>query len=240
MNIGLIGYGKMGKEIEAIALERGHTITKKFDIVTGEPLTIEALKQCQVAIEFTSPETATENIKTCFDAGVPVVCGSTGWNHKEKEMIELCQKQNQTLFFSSNFSLGVNLFFEFNKHIAKLMNKYPDYNLNITEIHHTQKKDAPSGTAITLAEKILENYTLKKEWTMNTPPQDTQLHITAIREGEVPGTHIVEYSGQADKIIFTHEAKNRKGFALGAVLAAEFIFNKKGVFGMKDLLHLNY
>ena len=236
MNIALLGYGKMGKEIEAIALQRGHTITLKVDESNAATFSLNDLKKADVAIEFSTPHTVLQNIKKCFEAQVPIVVGTTGW-YDEFEMIqELCLQKNAALFHATNFSLGVNLFFKLNTYLAELMNKYDSYNVEMEEIHHIHKLDKPSGTAITLANQILEKTERKKNWSITDTNPET-LFIKDVREGEVPGTHIIKYTSAVDDIEIMHKAHNRKGFALGAVLAAEYINGKKGIFTMKDLLN---
>jgi 4-hydroxy-tetrahydrodipicolinate reductase len=228
MNIALIGYGKMGRIIEEIALERGHHTVLKISSANAHELTAENLRKADVAIEFTSPHSAFANISACMHAGVPVVCGSTGWNERLPE----------ALLAASNFSIGVNIFFEINKHLAALMNRQPDYDAFITEIHHTGKKDAPSGTAITLAEQVLDNLPRKTRWVNRPAVTPDELSITSQRTDPAPGTHIIKYSSAIDDIEITHTAHNRRGFATGAVLAAEFIAGKTGVFSMKDVLQI--
>lgn len=238
MNIAIIGYGKMGKVIEQIAVERGHSIVLKISSSNKEDLNVENLKNVDAAIEMTQPDAAKENILLCLNAGVPVTSGTTGWND-EIPVAEQAAKNNDTAFlYASNYSVGVNIFFEVNKILAKLMNKQSDYNVSMTEIHHTQKKDSPSGTAITLANQILESVDRKSNWSEEDNNADT-LHITALREEGVPGTHSIKYSSDIDDIEITHTAHNRNGFALGAVLAAEYISDKKGVFSMQDVLGIN-
>ncbi len=238
MKIALIGYGKMGKEIEKIALERHHEIVLRIDIQNISEFTKENLQKADVAIEFSRPETAFNNYLMCFEAGLPVVSGTTGWLEKWKELEIYVKRKNATFFYASNFSLGVNLTFKVNEFLAKLMNKYSDYNVELTEIHHVHKLDKPSGTAVTLANRIiveidrLDNWVIDKE--KNTA---NHLPILSLREGEVPGTHIVKYESQFDDIQLIHTAKNRKGFALGAVLAAEYSLGKIGMLTMEDLLH---
>jgi 4-hydroxy-tetrahydrodipicolinate reductase len=233
MKIALLGYGKMGQVIERIALERGHEIVLKKD----EFNTYEGLESADVAIDFSVPSAAVNNISSCFNANVPVVSGTTGWLEHYDEMIALCKAKNGGFISSSNFSLGVNLFFEFNEYLAKIMSKFNHYKVNMEEIHHDQKLDAPSGTAISLAKGIIENsnYT---NWTLDTPKED-QIHIEAIRVGTVPGTHTVTYNSDVDSIEIKHTAHNREGFALGAVIAAEWLAGKHGIFTMKDVLDLN-
>jgi len=238
MKVALIGYGKMGHEIEKILIERGHQISLIIDINNYDEFTPNNLRKCEVAIEFTNPKSAPENIKKCFDANIPVVSGTTGWNEQLNEIIDLCLKNNKTFFYASNFSLGVNIFFKLNKFLANIMNKFNQYEVFIEEIHHTQKLDAPSGTAITLANDIISAIERKSRWELNEYSKDDILGIKAYREGTVPGTHIITYDSEVDKIQIKHEAKSRKGFALGAVLAAEFVIGKVGYFTMDDLLKL--
>ena len=236
LNIALIGYGKMGKAIEEIALQRGHTIVLKIDISTMDQFTKDNLQKCDVAIEFTSPHSAVQNINTCLQAGIPVLSGSTGWLNNWDEVTHTCNDKNGTLLYASNYSVGVNIFFEVNKRLAQLMNPHADYNISMTEIHHTEKKDAPSGTAITLAEQILENVDRKKHWVNENSVGAEDLTIISERIDPAPGTHIVRYSSAIDDIEISHTAHSRKGFATGAILAAEFLYNKKGLFSMKDVL----
>ncbi len=236
LNIALIGYGKMGKAIEEIAVQRGHTVILKIDINTMDQFTKENLAKCDVAIEFTSPHSAVENIITCLQAGVPVVSGSTGWLQRWNEVKTTCEQQGGALLYASNYSVGVNIFFELNKRLAQLMNPHGEYEVSMTEIHHTEKKDAPSGTAITLAEEILENLGRKKHWVNEHAASPGDLSIISKRIDPAPGTHIVKYSSPVDDIEIIHTAHNRKGFATGAVLAAEFLQDKKGIYSMKDVL----
>ena len=233
MKIALIGYGKMGKTIEQIALNRGHQIVSIVDINNPEEFQSDNFKSADVAIEFTTPATAFDNY---MKAGVPVVSGTTGWLDRIGEIKEKCAKEGKTFFYASNFSIGVNIFFALNKYLAKIMNNFPVYNVSMTETHHIHKLDAPSGTAITLAEGILENVDRKERWTLETAEQPTDLPIHAIREGEVPGIHEVTYESDVDYISIKHDAKSRAGFALGAVVAAEFTAGKKGFLGMDDML----
>ena len=235
MKIALIGYGKMGKEIEAIAIERGHRIILKVTEENKQLLSDGNLERAAVAIEFTNPDAAFQNVAACFNAKVPVVCGTTGWNDRLEEAKHLCRKKGAAFLPSSNFSVGVNLFFEVNKKLAALMNNHPEYNASVEEIHHLQKKDAPSGTAITIAEQIVEALDRKYSWKLDGNALD-ELRITALREDGVPGTHKVSYTSTIDDIELTHTAHSRKGFALGAVLAAEFLAGKTGVFTMKEVL----
>lgn len=240
MNIALIGYGKMGKIIEQMALERGHSIS--FVVTSAnKDFKSEELKNSDVAIEFTRPEFAVKNMHRCFEAQVPVVVGTTGWYDKFEAVKKCCTEHNGTLFHATNFSLGVNIFYEINRQLATLMSPQTDYKAHVEETHHTEKLDAPSGTAITIAEGIIANHQGYNAWFLNENTKhqtlNTKLPITAHRLPNVSGTHIVTYESDIDKIEITHEAKNRKGFALGAVLAAEFVHNKKGIFTMKDLLN---
>ncbi len=236
MKIALIGYGKMGKEIEQIAIGRGHAVILKIDVDNQKDLTVGNLSKADVAIEFTTPATAIQNYRICFEAGVPVISGTTGWLD-QKPLIELeCLKNDGCFFYASNFSLGVNLFFELNKILARMMKPFPQYDVSMTEIHHTQKLDAPSGTAITLAEGILHENDTKKSWTIETPKNKEELHIHPLRKDPFPGLHAVKYDSEVDYLEITHNAYNRKGFAQGAVIAAEFCLGKKGIFSMSDLL----
>lgn len=236
MKIALIGYGKMGKEIEQIAIGRGHEIVSIIDLSNQEDFSSEAFKSADVAIEFTAPTVAYNNYIRAFNAGVKVVSGSTGWmdDHGD-EIKDLCEKGGKTLFWASNFSLGVAIFSAVNKHLAKIMNQFPAYDVTMSETHHVHKLDAPSGTAITLAEGVLENLDRKDYWVKEEAKATNELPIHSIREGEVPGIHSIRYESEADSITITHDAKNRKGFALGAVLAAEFTCGKQGFLGMSDL-----
>jgi len=238
MKIALIGYGKMGKAIEEIALQRGHTIGLKIDIATLAEFTKENLNKCDVAIEFTSPHTALQNIMTCLDAGTPVVSGSTGWLEEWDSVKKKCEEKNGSLLYSSNYSIGVNIFFELNKKLAELMNKQTNYEVTMEEIHHTQKKDAPSGTAITLAEQVMKNLDRKRKWVNDEVPKADELLIASKRIDPAPGTHSVKYSSAIDDIEIIHTAHNRTGFATGAVLAAEFLQDKKGIYSMKEVLGL--
>ncbi|SDC75842.1 4-hydroxy-tetrahydrodipicolinate reductase [Williamwhitmania taraxaci] len=238
MKIALIGYGKMGREIEAIAMERNHQVVLTIDKENFRDLTTEKLSQADVAIEFTSPHTAFTNVSACFKAGVPVVSGSTGWMEQLSEAEDLCKKMNAGFFYASNYSVGVNIYLRVNKLLASIMAKTPGYSLEIEETHHIQKLDAPSGTAITLADVIAAELPEKIGWTMNPAEKDDHVFIKSVREGNVPGVHSVSYSSNVDEITFTHAAKNRKGLALGAILAAEFMVGRKGIYGMNDLLNL--
>ena len=248
MKIALIGYGKMGKTIEKIAIERGHEIVSIIDIDNREDFDSEAFRSADVAIEFTAPTVAFNNCKRAMEGGVKVVSGSTGWYQQhEAEMREMCEKEGKTLFWSSNFSLGVAIFSAVNRYLAKIMNRFPNYSVQMEETHHIHKLDAPSGTAITLAEGILANLDRKDRWVMGdltnpdgtitkgATPQESELKIDAIRRDEVPGIHTVTYDSAADSITITHDAKNRSGFALGAVLAAEYVNEHNGLLGMSNM-----
>lgn len=231
MNILILGYGKMGKVLEHVALSRGHLIVGKIDLGFEG-----AFPAADVAIEFTQPESAVENIKKCIDQKIPVVCGTTGWLARKDEVHQYCTERNGSLFYASNFSLGVNLFFHLNEQLARLMNGRPDYDVSIEEIHHTQKKDAPSGTAITLAEGIINNDSAKIGWTIQENPKPQEIGIKSRRIDPVPGTHTVTYHSAVDDLEIRHTAHSREGFALGAVLVAEWLPGKKGIHGMNDFL----
>lgn len=239
LKIALIGYGKMGKTIESIAVERGHTVNLKIDIDSTADFTKDNLQQCDAAIEFTGPQSAKENILKCMDAGIPVISGSTGWLGSLDEVKNYCKEKNGSFLYASNFSVGVNIFFELNKKLAELMKGHSDYEISMEEIHHTQKKDAPSGTAITLAEQLLAEIPRKKKWVNEESTNREDISIISKREDPAPGTHSIKYSSAVDDIEIIHTAHSRQGFALGAVLAAEYIYNKKGIFTMKDILGLS-
>ncbi len=238
MNIALIGYGKMGKIIEEIALTRGHSVGLKIDLYNINDFTLDNLKKADVAIEFTGPHSAYENVMKCLEAGIPVVCGSTGWLDQYEKVTDYCHKKEGTLLYASNFSVGVNLFFELNRLLARMMENQKDYEVKMTEIHHTQKKDAPSGTAITLAEQIIAELGRKQSWVNHTTTAAGELSIESIREDPAPGTHKIAYTSAIDDIEIIHTAHNRNGFATGAVMAAEFVKGKKGIFSMKDVLNI--
>ncbi|MBS1640101.1 MAG: 4-hydroxy-tetrahydrodipicolinate reductase [Bacteroidetes bacterium] len=238
MNIALIGYGKMGKAIEEIAIQKGHTIVLKIDLHNAEDFTKENLSKADVAIEFTGPHSAFENVMKCLSFNTPIVCGSTGWLDKWNEVKKYCDENNRALVYASNYSIGVNLFFELNIYLAKLMNKHKQYNVTMQEIHHTQKKDAPSGTAITLAEQVLQHIDAKEKWVNHLSENTSDLEIISERIDPAPGTHKIKYHSTVDDIEIIHTAHSRTGFASGAVLAAEFLKNKKGIFGMKEVLGL--
>ena len=260
MKIAIIGYGKMGRMIESIATGKGHTIGSRIDVENQDLLSPDNLRQNDIAIEFTAPETAFDNISKCLDAGIPVVSGSTGWTGRLNELAERCGKGEGSFLYASNFSLGVNLLFHLNRQLASIMNMYKQYDVRMTEIHHIQKLDAPSGTALTLAEAILEEIERKSSWSLENPdklagkPGDKQekygdsleksgdesekLKIEAIRAGKVTGVHEIIYESGYDSLSIRHAAKDRRGFAMGAVLAAEFLLGKKGFFTMKEVLNL--
>jgi 4-hydroxy-tetrahydrodipicolinate reductase len=245
MKIALLGYGKMGKIIEKIAIDRKHEIVLKIDYDNQHELTAENLQKADVVIEFSTPHTVLGNIEHCFNAGVPIVVGTTGWYNELQQVKQQCEQNNNSLIYASNFSIGVNIFFYVNRVLAKLMNNYPYYDVQVEEIHHTQKIDSPSGTAITIAEGIIENITSKKEWvnaltadgdeTADDNIKSDQLLIESFRIDSVPGTHTVIYDSEVDSIEFKHTAHNRNGFALGAVMAAEWIKDKKGFHAVQDM-----
>lgn len=249
MKIALLGYGKMGKMIEKIATDRHHQIVLKIDHDNLDDLTVENLQKADVAIEFSTPDTVLGNIKKCFEAGVPIVVGTTGWYGQLQQIKDSCLDSNNALIYASNFSVGVNVFFHVNEVLAKLMNKYPYYDVQVEEIHHTQKLDSPSGTAMTIAEGIIDNLDTKNEWVNTLDKNDNsdildqlkpdQLLIESLRIDSVPGTHTVIYDSEIDTIEFKHTAHNRSGFALGAVLAAEWIQGKKGFFTAKDMFNFD-
>lgn len=234
MKIALIGYGKMGHVIEEIAMARGHEIVCRIDVDNQHDFESEAFASADVAIEFTTPATAVENYRRAFAAGVPVVSGTTGWLDRMPEIEKACE-EGATFFYASNFSLGVNVFFAVNRWLASVMNYFDDYHVSLEEIHHIHKLDHPSGTAITLADGIIENIDRLSQWSETQQAADV-LPIVAQREGEVPGTHIVRYDSEVDTITIEHRAKSRRGFALGAVVAAEFTVGKKGFLTMSDML----
>ncbi len=238
MNLALIGYGKMGKEIEKIAVSRGHHIKLIIDINNPQDLTIENLRKCDAAIEFTIPQSAINNYNICFDAGIPVVSGTTGWLEKKEEVYNKCNETDGTFFYASNFSVGVNLFFVLNRKLAELMSNHSEYSVEMTEVHHIHKLDAPSGTAISLAEDILQNLPGLNSWVNDTNPAKNELNIKSERSGEIPGIHSIKYESEVDFIEITHNTKNRKGLAFGAVLAAEYCLSHKGILTMNDLLNI--
>jgi 4-hydroxy-tetrahydrodipicolinate reductase len=238
MNIALIGYGKMGKAIEEIAMQRGHHIVLKIDEYNLPEFNKENISKADVAIEFTGPHSAYENVKKALEFNIPVVSGSTGWTEKLDAMIRYCKEKNGSFIYASNFSIGVNLFFELNKKLASLMAPHAEYKIRLEETHHTAKKDAPSGTAITLAEQVMEHYPGKTKWVNNESSNDSELAIVSKRIDPAAGTHNVRYFSPIDDIEIIHTAHNRTGFAKGAVLAAEYLMDKKGYFTMKDVLNL--
>lgn len=230
MNIALIGYGKMGKTIEKIALDRGHSI----ELTISDDITNHDLSGVDIAIDFSIPDAAFKNITTCFRAGIPVVSGTTGWLERYDEAVDICEEHNSGFIYASNFSLGVNIFFELNKKLAKMMKSFKEYSVSMEEVHHTQKLDAPSGTAITLAEQIIENSD-KTGWKLENAGEN-DIPLTAKRIENVPGTHSISYESGIDTIKIEHVAHSREGFAMGAVVAAEWLNGKKGIFSMKDVL----
>lgn len=236
MNIALVGYGKMGQAIEKIALERGHTIALKIDLDNRSDLNESKLAGVDVAIEFTSPHSAFDNIMDLLKYHVPVVCGSTGWLDKKEAVDEYCLQQQGAFLYASNFSVGVNIFFELNKKLAELMANQSEYQVSMEEIHHTQKKDAPSGTAVSLAEQILQIIPVYKQWVNHASDKAEELSIISERIDPAPGTHKIKYASAIDDIEIIHTAHSRTGFATGAVMAAEFLTGKKGIYGMKEVL----
>lgn len=238
MKILLLGYGKMGKTIEAIALERGHQIVEKIDLDNRTALEQYNGSNADVAIEFSQPDAAVENIGYCLKNGIPVVSGTTGWLDKKEQIHELCQSHDGTFFYASNFSIGVNLFFRLNEQLAGMMEVFNDYNISMEEIHHTEKKDEPSGTAISLAEGIMAHNRNKESWALNQTDSKNIIPIVSKRVGEVPGTHIITYASPVDSIEIKHTAHSRQGFARGAIQVAEWLPGKKGVLGMSDFLKI--
>lgn len=234
MNLLIIGYGKMGRSIEAIAKERGHNISGIIDIHNQSALKDINSSQIDVAIEFSQPDAAYENIRFCLETGIKILSGTTGWLDKKEDIVALCKKHQGTFFYASNYSIGVNLFFKLNQYLANLIKDYPQYKVRITEIHHTEKKDEPSGTAITLAEDIIRSNPNIKKWENRNSENIESLGIISEREGVVPGTHIIDYTSDIDQIELKHEAFSRKGFALGAVLVTEWLKDKKGILNMDD------
>lgn len=235
MKIILVGYGKMGKTIEKIALERGHTITAKIDIDNSETLTTAS---GDVAIEFSQPDSAFRNITTCLEKGIPVVCGTTGWLERRDEVEALCDKNDGAFFYASNYSIGVNILFAMNDYLARMMNRFPKFDVAIDEIHHTEKKDAPSGTAISLADGLIKNLDRKKKWADHETSNPADVVINSFRIADVPGTHVLKYSSGIEDLEMKHTAHSREGFARGAVAIAEWIQGKKGILTMHDFLQL--
>ncbi len=236
MKAAIIGYGKMGREIEKVLIERGHEVTLKIDIDNSADLNEQNLKDIDVAIEFTSPATAYANVRKCLECGTAVVCGSTGWNDGVQELKEYCRANGGAFFYSSNYSVGMNVMFKLNKILAAIMNSQPEYNVSMEETHHIHKLDSPSGTAVTLAEGIMESVERKTSWVNQATDKADEIGIISYREGEVPGIHTVIYDSEADTLELKHSAKSRRGLVLGAVLAAEFLQGKQGVFSMDDML----
>jgi 4-hydroxy-tetrahydrodipicolinate reductase len=238
MKIAILGYGKMGQEIERIAIQRKHEVTLIIDSIEDWERDGSRLGEAEVAIEFSQPDTVLDNIYYCFDANVPVVVGTTGWYEDLEQVRQDCLDRNQSIFYSPNFSIGVNLFFELNRKLAILMSKWKDYEISIEETHHIHKQDAPSGTAIVLANDIINNSERKEKWVNEMPESPEELGIQSFRTENVPGTHKVKYDSDVDSIEIIHTAKTRRGFAIGTILAAEWLSGKKGVYEMKDLLSL--
>jgi 4-hydroxy-tetrahydrodipicolinate reductase len=238
MKIAIIGYGKMGKIIEENAIEKGHTVGLIVDIKNTEDLTPQNLKEHDVTIEFTTPDAAVNNIFKCFDAKVPVVSGTTGWFDQFDLVKDRCLKENQSLVYASNFSIGVNILFALNRYLAQIMNKYNQYNPRIEEIHHTRKLDAPSGTAVSLSKIIIEEISRLEKWKLTDQPGIKTIPVKAIRANDIPGIHEITYESDFDTISIRHSAKSRKGFAIGALLAADFIKDKKGLYTMEEILNL--
>ena len=236
MNIALIGYGRMGHEIEAVVLKRGHIVKLIIDMDNRDDLYETKLSDIDVAIEFSSPDSAFENISRCLELSVPVVSGTTGWLKDYEKAVEICKRKNTSFIHSSNFSIGVNILFRLNEELARHMAGYNDYTVSIEEIHHIKKLDAPSGTAISLAQGIIGNHPQYEKWCFENDKNENCIPVHSVREGVVPGTHTVSWDSEIDTISIRHEARNRKGFALGAVVAAEFIHSKKGIFTMSDVM----
>jgi 4-hydroxy-tetrahydrodipicolinate reductase len=236
MKIALLGYGRMGKEIEKMATSRGHEIVMRIDSSNAKSLQREDFSEVDMAIDFSTPESAFFNISLGIESGIPVVSGTTGWLSRFDEIKKRVTQRDGAFFYASNFSIGMNLFFELNQRLAQMMSSFPEYTISMEEIHHTGKKDAPSGTAITLAEGIIAHHKQYSKWALTDENERGQIPIRAYRKDPVPGTHIIEYDSPIDTLILKHEAKSRDGFVLGAILAAEFLFGKKGIYGMKDLL----
>jgi 4-hydroxy-tetrahydrodipicolinate reductase len=236
MRVAIIGYGKMGHQIERTLTERGHEVALIIDVDNATDLSAEGMRGVDVAIEFTAPDAALGNIKKCLEIGVPVVCGTTAWTAHLPEVEALCRRRDGAFFYASNYSIGVNVMFALNRELARIMNRFPEYDVTVEETHHTQKKDAPSGTAITLAEGIIGGLDRKTEWTGQTTTAPEELEVTSIRRSTVAGIHTVIYESPVDTLTLSHTIKERSGLALGAVLAAEFLVGKKGIYTMNDLL----
>jgi 4-hydroxy-tetrahydrodipicolinate reductase len=238
MRIAIIGYGKIGRAIEALGIQQGHTFPLVIDLDNSGELVDSNMKEIDVAIEFTGPASAPENIRKCIEMGVPVVSGSTGWNQRFAEIERFCIEHKGAFFYASNFSIGVNILFAMNRQLAKIMNRFPDYSVSIEEVHHIHKLDAPSGTAITLSEQIIEEQERVGSWSLQKQDDPSIMHITAIREGEVKGRHTITHESHLDTIFLGHNAKSRDAFAVGALMAAAFLKDKVGVFSMKDMLRI--
>ena len=236
MKIALLGYGKMGQEIEKMALKRGHEISLIIDSIENWEQSGHRLGECEVAFDFSSSDSVVDNIYRCFEAGIPVVTGTTGWHEDQERVFQECQERGKTLFFAANFSIGVNVFFELNRFLASQMSRWQEYEISIEETHHVHKQDAPSGTAIVLANDIIRNIERKEKWVKELSESPEEIEIKSYRTENVPGTHVVRYESEIDSIEIIHTAKDRRGFAFGALLAGEWIIGKKGVFFMKDLL----
>jgi 4-hydroxy-tetrahydrodipicolinate reductase len=236
MQIALIGYGKMGKVIEKMAIAQNHQIVLKIDVGNPQDFTQANLQKADVAIEFTRPDAALGNLKKCLEWGIPVVIGTTGWLEHLEEIQKICEKQGGSMLWASNFSIGVNLFFEVNRYLAKMMNHAPQYAVTTEEIHHTQKLDAPSGTAITLAQDLIDILNTKKTWVNHPTEKAQELEIISKRIDPAPGTHTIHYHSTVDSIEIKHTAHSREGFAAGAVAAAEWLVGKKGCYQMRDML----
>jgi 4-hydroxy-tetrahydrodipicolinate reductase len=238
MKIVLSGYGKMGREVETLAVERGHIVVARPDNPSDWEAMEDQIRGADVVIDFSTPGSVVQNIRRCFDLGLPVVTGTTGWNEHQPQVRHWCESESQAIFTASNFSIGVNILFGLTRQLATQLNRFGGYDITIDETHHIHKLDAPSGTAIHLAGLILKNYTQKKQWVNRESQEPEELQILSHREGEVPGTHIIRCQSQADELLLTHKAHNRKGLAQGAMMAAEWLIGKKGWFGMDDLLEL--
>lgn len=236
MNIALIGYGRMGHEIEEAARRRAHSISAIIDAANKQDLNVGTLKGTDAAIVFTVPDAAFENVAACLRLGIPVVSGTTGWDDKYEDAVKICKENNTSFIHSSNFSLGVNLLFQLNRKLAEYMNRFEDYSVSIEEIHHIRKLDSPSGTAITLADGITKHHSRYEGWTLAQESAYNKVGIISLREGEVPGTHSITWNSAIDSLTLRHEARNRQGFAVGAVMAAEYIATRKGVFTINEVL----
>jgi 4-hydroxy-tetrahydrodipicolinate reductase len=238
MNIALIGYGKMGRTIESLGLDQGHSFPLVIDVDNTGDLNSGNIHQADVAIEFTTPGTAPANIMSCIDLGIPVVSGTTGWNNRYDEVADYCRAKQGAFFYASNFNIGVNILFAMNRQLARIMDRFTAYTVSIKEVHHSQKLDAPSGTAITLAEQIIEQQRRFRRWSLDDLDDPSSITIESVRKGEVIGEHFIRYDSELDSITFSHRAKSRDALAAGALMAAGFIRGKTGIFGMRDLLKL--